>query len=182
MARVRIVALENMAGRVVFEASGQSGPSPSRPEVLAFDAQSGIRERSEGEIRVNGKPALRFPIGRFQDYSITADPWTLCYVDKTPERGRASEGRGAYYLRGPLGCSVGRCYVQIRFWPGLDQRRLFFRTERLEIQSNRQERSSGIAACGFGAGGPDWEFARLMDGSVNSYPEDRGRWGVAYVF
>jgi hypothetical protein len=85
-------------------------------------------------------------------------------------------------LSGPLKCSLGRCRIEIKFWPGLDQRRLFFRTEAQDDQSGEAERTSEVSYCGLGHDHPDWRFDRLIDGSTNSYPEDRGRWGVALTF
>jgi hypothetical protein len=49
-------------------------------------------------------------------------------------------------------------------------------------QSGEAERTSEVSYCGLAREHPDWRFHRLLDGSANSYPEDRGRWGVALTF
>ena len=182
VARVRVLGLQDRTGRVVFNAEPSNAPAHAGPPVLGFAGRSGMRDRGEAVIRVNETRVLKFPVGVFAPYDRSSEGWQLCYRDSTPDRAEAFEARGLYYLRGPLGCSAGRCRVAIEFVPGLDDRPFFFSTETVAHQPGEEAHRAGMAACGFGPATPDWVFGALVDGTTNRYPEDRGRWTVAVVF
>jgi hypothetical protein len=182
IARIRVLGLQDRTGRVVFDAAPSRISAKGGPAVLGFSARSGMRGRGEAELLVNGRRLIRFPIGHFSSYERTSGAWRLCYRDLTPNNPEAFEARGHYYLRGPLGCVTERCRVAVEFLPGLDDRPLFFTTEPAPRQPAEEAHHAPLTACGFGVADPDWVFGRLVDGTSNRYPEDRGRWAVSVVF
>jgi hypothetical protein len=63
----------------------------------------------------------------------------------------------------------------------MDDRPMSFSAEVLRNQPSAEDLGQAAAQCGF-AGPVTWTFGRLIDGSANSYPADRGRWRVARIY
>ena len=140
-----------------------------------------MRDRGEAELLVAGVPAVSFRIATFKHALWTQGDFKLCYRDRTVKRSDFYEARGIYVLSGPLSCQGATCEVKVRFWPGMDERPMTFGLELPRNQPSIDELREAARECRF-EGPLSWTFGRLIDGSANSYPSDRGRWRVARIY
>jgi hypothetical protein len=63
----------------------------------------------------------------------------------------------------------------------MDDRPMGFSVEPARSQPSAEILQQAARDCGF-EGAIQWTFDRLVDGTLNSYPEDRGRWRVGRVY
>jgi len=63
----------------------------------------------------------------------------------------------------------------------MDDRPMSFSAEPARSQPKTPVLQQAARDCGF-EGTIQWTFDRVVDGTLNSYPEDRGRWRVARVY
>jgi hypothetical protein len=180
VARIRVFELDDRSGRVVFEATKVRSAQGSAG-ILGFAARATMRDRGEAQLFVAGIPVAPFRIATLKDMSWVAGPFRFCYRDLTPDRQEAWESRGIYLLSGPIPCAGETCEVEVRFWPGMDDRPMSFSTELLRNQPTTEVLQQAAAECAL-PGPVTWAFGRLVDGTTNSYPTDRGRWQVARIY
>jgi hypothetical protein len=180
VARIRMFELDDRTGRASFELR-RTGERAGSSAVLGFAARATMRDRGDAELLVQGTPVASFRIATLKDARWTSGPFTLCYKDRTPNRPEAWESRGFYLLSGPIPCLGETCAVEVRFWPGMDDRPMSFGPELLARQPATADLRRSARECSF-SDPVAWEFGRLIDGSVNSYPTDRGRWRVARIY
>lgn len=185
VARIRAIELDDREGSVSFEMkrSGTDGRLAARePQtVLGFAGRAIMRNRGDAAISVSGQKVAGFEIAPFKNTVWTDGAFRLCYQDRTPDRSQSYESRGLYLLAGPLPCAAPSCRVDVKFWPGMDDRPMSFSLEATTTQPAIDALQQVSSDCGFDAP-VQWMFARLLDGTRNSYPEDRGRWRVARIY
>ena len=184
VARIRVMELEDREGSVSFEAAPVAAvrlPKGGTTLVLGFSGRAIMRNRGVAALSVSGQRLIGFPIAPFRDEVWSEGPYRLCYRDRTPDRNQGYESRGLYLLSGPLPCAGDTCAVEARFWPGMDDRPMSFSTETAKSQPTPEVLNEAARECGFDAP-VSWTFARLKDGTRNSYPQDRGRWRVVRIY
>ncbi len=185
VARIRAIELDDREGSVSFEmkraGAGARRSSPATRTLLGFAARAIMRNRGHAAISVSGQRLAGFEIAPFEKTVWTEGAVGLCYQDRTPDRSQAYESRGLYLLAGPLPCATPSCRMEVKFWPGMDDRPMGFSLEPLRSQPGIDALQQAAVDCGFD-GPVEWVFDRLIDGTRNSYPEDRGRWRVARIY
>jgi hypothetical protein len=152
----------------------QSAPTPSQSRVcIGFAAYNG--ERGEAELQVGGRTRLRFPLGRLRDFEVNAPPYRLCYA---AEGERGEKAYGSFFLESPNARAGEAVPLAVRFRSGMSLRPRFFVLDK--------ERPSSVlaeTACCREPKMPIVEGAgRIVDDTLNNYPEDVGRWSVSAVF
>lgn len=184
VARIRAVELADVEGSLSFEEK----PAASGPKdvargsgILGFAGRAVMRNRGEAEILAMGQRLVGFQIAPFRKTMWTEGAFRLCYLDRTPDKSQAYESRGLYLVAGPLPCRAPTCRVDVRFWPGADDRPMGFSVDPPRLQPEIAVLQEAARECGF-EGPLGWVFNRLIDGTRNSYPEDRGRWRVARIY
>ena len=179
-ARIRVFELDDRSGWTAIEARKLT-PVPGERTLLGFAARAAMKDRGPAELLVGGIKAVPFRIAMFTNTIWTAGDFQLCYRDRTPNQDDAYLSRGIYLLSGPIPCSANTCEVKVRFWPGMDDRPMTFGPELPKNQPGALELQEVARDCGF-VGTVGWGFGRLIDGSANEYPADRGRWRVARIY
>jgi hypothetical protein len=185
VARIRVIELDDRVGSVLFETK-RSGTVPrdgskSTQAILGFAARAIMRNRGHAAISFSGQEVAAFDLAPFKKTIWTDGAFQLCYQDRTPDRSQSYESRGLYLLAGPLPCAAPSCRLEVKFWPGMDDRPMSFSLEPPRLQPSIEALQPAAADCGF-AGPVQWTFDRLIDGTQNRYPEDRGRWRVARIY
>ena len=167
--RIRVVVPATNEGWIDWETAPAAGAQPS---AFVFAAYSGTR--GEAELRVAGRPEVRFPLGARESFDVSGGGWRLCHRAEPPRQDRAY---GQYVLVGP---APARAPVSLRvsYRAGLSQEPMFFVIDRRAISADLVR---AARACGVGGAVTDGA-ARIVDGTRNNYPEDTGRWTVSAVF
>jgi len=167
--RIRVVVPATNEGWIDWETAPAAAAPPS---AFVFAAYSGTR--GEAELRVAGRPEVRFPLGARESFDVSGGGWRLCHRAEPPRQDRAY---GQYVLVGP---APARAPVSLRvsYRAGLSQEPMFFVIDRRAISADLVR---AARACGVGGAVPDGA-ARIVDGTRNNYPEDTGRWTVSAVF
>jgi len=167
--RIRVVVPATNEGWIDWETAPAAAAPPS---AFVFAAYSGTR--GEAELRVAGRPEVRFPLGARESFDVSGGGWRLCHRAEPPRQDR---GYGQYVLVGP---APARAPVSLRvsYRAGLSQEPMFFVIDRRAISADLVR---AARACGVGGAVTDGA-ARIVDGTRNNYPEDTGRWTVSAVF
>ena len=181
VARIRIFELDDRSGRVLFEMKKTPGAKTDPVQTAGFAARAAMRDRGDAEVNIGGASSVRFRVATFKNTTWTSGAFTLCYRDQTPNRKDAYDSRGIYLLSGPLPCSGDACRVEVRFWPGMDDRPMSFITEPPRTTPTMDTLREAAEDCSL-PGPIQWTFDHLVDGTTNSYPADRGRWRVARIY
>jgi len=168
--RIRVITLGQNEGAMLWE----SAPTPSQSRVcIGFAAYNG--ERGEAELQVWGRTRLRFPLGRLRDFEVNAPPYRLCYA---AEGERGEKAYGSFFLESPNASAGEALPLAVRFRSGMSLRPRFFVLDKQRPGSLLAE-----TACCRELERPIVEGAgRIVDDTLNNYPEDVGRWSVAAVF
>ena len=163
--RVRVITLGQNEGWTEWE----TAPPPSSPAAFVWAAWSGAR--GDAEIAMDGRPLLRFPLGAAWPFEAEGAGYRLCH---TSEGIRGEKPYGVYVLTGPG--TVGRpAALRVHFRTGMGHDPLFY-----VVDGKRTMGGAPAGPCGAGAMTPG--AARILDASMNNYPEDTGRWTVTGVF
>jgi hypothetical protein len=167
--RIRVVVPATNEGWIDWETAPAAA---AQPTAFVFAAYSGTR--GEAELRVAGRPEVRFPLGARESFDVSGGGWRLCHRAEPPRQDRAY---GQYVLVGP---APARAPVSLRvsYRAGLSQEPMFFVIDRRAISADLVR---AARACGVGGAVTDGA-ARIVDGTRNNYPEDTGRWTVGAVF
>ncbi len=178
--RIRIITLKSNEGYLEWESDDLPGQKESALgsyaySALGFYAYSG--NKAPAELLIDGRPVLDFPLGSPTDFDVEAPPFRLCYQAEPPRGGMAY---GGYFLTTPAGESGGALSLMVRFRSGMSIERMFFS---LDMRDHSEDLAALAARCNIpsdtirvnGA-------ARVIDASLNAYPEHTGRWSVAEIF
>lgn len=185
VARIRAVELDDREGGLSFEMKRNEPDGKRVPlgpgTILGFAGRAIMRGRGDAAISAVGQRLAGFEIAPFRKTVWTEGAFKLCYQDRTPDRSQSYESRGLYLLSGPLPCAAPSCRLEVKFWPGMDDRPMGFSVEPPRSQPGLDVLQQVAGECGF-EGPVEWTFDHLVDGARNSYPEDRGRWRVARIY
>jgi 4-amino-4-deoxy-L-arabinose transferase-like glycosyltransferase len=167
--RIRVVVPGTNEGWIDWETAPAAAAGAT---AFVFAAYSGTR--GEAELRVAGRPEVRFPLGARESFDVSGGGWRLCHRAEPPRQDRAY---GQYVLVGP---AAPRAPVSLRvaYRAGLSQEPMFFVIDRRAISADLVR---AARACGVGGAVTDGA-ARIVDGTRNNYPEDTGRWTVSAAY
>ncbi len=173
LARIRIVTLANNQG----EATWRTGSAHASRAAFGFFAYSG--ERGSGELSVDGRPQLSFPLGPSGDLDIEGGSglYSLCYRALAP---RGDKPYGAFVLEGPVLQPGQPLDLRVHFLTGMDLKPMYF-----VVDSHRSvaDLPQFFDACGVAPGVARVNgAAEILDATRNAYPRDTGRWGLDAVF
>jgi len=161
--RVRLVTIAQNEGWGEWETEA----APSSESAFAWGAWSGTR--GEAELSVDGKAALRFPLGSTWDFDVEGAGYKLCHAF---EGIRGEKPYGVYVLSGPARPGHPST-LRVHFRTGLAHDALFY-----VVDAKRSP--AGVGKCSPSAAVPG--AVRILDATRNNYPEDTGRWTVTGVF
>lgn len=167
--RIRVVVPTGNEGWIDWE----SAPAGAGAPAMVFAAYSGTR--GEAQLRVDGQPALRFPLGAHEDFDVAGGGWRLCQRAEPPRQDRAY---GEYVLFGPPPRPGAPVAFRAEYRAGLSQEPLFFVIDR---RAPSVDLARAASRCGAGLSLIDGA-ARIVDATHNNYPEDTGRWTVGAVY
>ena len=168
--RIRLLVPAGDEGWIDWE----SAPAPRpEPTTMVFAAYSGTR--GEATLRVDGQPALAFPLGAQEDFEVTGGGWRLCHHAEPARQDRAY---GEYVLTGTPPRAGQAVAFRADYRAGLSQEPLFFVIDR---RASPALLVHGATACGAGLAVIDGA-ARIVDATHNNYPEDTGRWTAGAVY
>jgi hypothetical protein len=167
--RIRVLVPGTNEGRIDWETAPAAATGPT---AFVFAAYSGTR--GEAELRVAGRPEVRFPLGAPESFEVTGGEWRLCHRAEPPRQDR---GYGEYVLVGPAPARAPVA-LSVAYRAGLSQEPMFFVIDRRAISADLVR---AARACGVQGAVTDGA-ARIVDGTRNNYPEDTGWWTVAGVF
>ena len=166
--RIRVLVPAGNEGWIEWE----TAPAPASPATFVFAAYSGTR--GDAELRVEGRPVLRFPLGARTDFEVSGAGWRLCHR-AAPRQDRAY---GHYALTGTADAPGRPLVLRADYRAGLSQEPMFFVIDRRAPAAELVRATRPCSA----ATGVQHGAARVLDATRNNYPEDTGRWTVGALF
>jgi hypothetical protein len=164
--RIRLITLGQNEGAAEWE----TAPASASAAAFAWTAWSGLR--GDAALRVDGREALRFPLGASWAFDAEGGGYRLCH---RPLGVRGEKPYGAYVLSGPA--TPGRpLSLRVEFRTGMSQDPMFY------VVDARRPGGEAASSAGGCASDPAPGAARIVDATRNNYPEDTGRWTVTGVF
>ena len=174
--RVRLITLGSNEGTMRW----QTAPAPSRRRLaFVFAALSRFvgagGTKGSADLYIDGEPAITFPLEPAGSYLIGDPRHQLCYGPLPDRRGRSY---GAYALLTQASGPGQALTLTVRFRSGLNAEQILFR---LAPEVPLEGLAEALRAC-LGTTPVADGAARILDDSMNRYPELTGRFQVTAVF